>query len=474
MNKKFFSIVFLATAYISGVYVISLQSEAMIKQEFSKQQKIANINHGMTVSDIDYERGLFTSDASFTLTIEQDSDKFISIENRISIQHGPVMITSQGLKLALFNADSSFIGNNFSIITAINDMTEEVQVKLVDYFSNDFAISALTVGFTGSANYMFSIAALKIEQQQTQFNFDGIVVSGEGNFTQRHHAGTLQLGALTYSNGDSSFDLQASSGAFDIIPTDDFLSNNTVSINFPQLAIKSNGNTFFAKDAGIDFIQSYDDDNRISFKESFYINDIESSSPVPVSAIHYDIEISNIDSKAFELWSQLAPDFQSALQADGQLDFESETVIAATRSILTSLLKKDLALNQKLKLKIMDGDASIEVDVKFVGIANNVHAMDIKNPIELLSAVDIDLIIKSDEAVVMQTPIAAMVGMYIDQGFINKDGQKLVVDIGIRNGEMTINNKPFPLKEQIENYIQQQQAEPASPLEITPIDADKL
>ena len=474
MNKKILSIAILAVAYVSSVYIISLQSEAMIKQEFSNQQRIANINHGLTVSDIDYQRGLFSSEASFNLTIEQSPNNVISVTNKIAIQHGPVMMTRQGLKLALFNADSSFTSDNFSSITAVNGITEVMKRKLIDYFSNDFATSALSVSFTGRASYIFTIAPLKIEQQTTQFNFDGLVVSGAGSFTQQHYAGSLQLGTLNYSNSDSSFDLQASSGDFDITNTDDFLNNNTVNIKFPQLSIKSNGNTFMAKDAGIDFIQSYDDDNRISLKESFYINDIESSSPVPISAISYDVEVNNIDSKAFELWAQLAPEFQSAMQADGQLDFDSETVKDATRSILTSLLKKDLAINQKINLNIMNGDASIEADVKFVGIANNVHPMDVANPIDFLSAVDIDLILKSDETIVMKTPVAAMVGMYIDQGFINKDGQKLIVDIDIRNGEMTINNKPYPLKEQLENYIQKQQVEPASAEKITTVDADIL
>ena len=472
MNKKFLSIAFLAAVYISGVYVISHQSETMIKQEFSNQQRIANINHGLTVSDIDYQRGLFSSEASFTLTIEQSPDNLISIANKIAIQHGPVMVTRQGLKLALFNADSSFTSDNLSTIAAINGITEVVKRKLIDYFSNDFATSALTVGFTGRASYIFTIAPLKIEQQTTQFNFDGLVGSGVGSFIQQHYAGSLQIGALNYSNSDSSFDLQTSSGAFDITNADDFLNNNTVNIKFPQLSVTSNGNTFMAKDAGIDFIQSYDDDNRISLKESFYINDIESSSPVPISAISYDVEVNNIDSKAFELWAQLAPEFQSAMQADGQLDFESETIKGATRSILTSLLKKDLALNQKLNLNILNGDASFEADVKFVGIANNVHPMDVVNPIDFLSAVDIDLILKSDETVVMKTPVAAMVGMYVDQGFINKDGQKLIVDIDIRNGEMTINNKPYPLKEQLEHFIQKQQSESDSPVELTPVGAN--
>ncbi len=457
------SIAVLAAAYISSVYVISLQSEAMIKAEFSNQQKIANSNQSMTVSDIDYQRGLFTSDASFILTIEQDSDNVISVENKIAIQHGPVMITRQGLELALFNADSRLISNNISTITASNGMTEVVKLKLMDYFSGDFAISALTMGFTGRANYMLNIAPLKIEQPDNQFNFGGIVASGEGSFIQRHYAGSWQLGALNYSNSESSFDLQASAGEFDITNRDNFLNNNTVNIKFPQLAINFSGHTFIAKDAGIDVIQSYDDDNRISLKESFYINDIESSSPVPISAIGYAIEINNVDSKVFELWAQLAPEFQSAMQTDGQFDFESETVKAATRSILTSLLKKDLALNQELNLKVMDGDVSIEADVKFVGITDNIHPMDVKNPIDFLSAVDIDLILKSDNAVVMKTPVAGMVGMYIDQGFINKDGQNLVVDINIHNADMTINNKPFPLKEQLENYLQKQKKEPASP-----------
>ena len=184
MNKKFCSIAFIVAIYVSGVFVISLQSEAMIKQEFSKQQKIVNINHGVNLSDIDYQRGLFTSTARFTLTVDQGSENMISFENNVAIQHGPVMMTRQGLKLALFNADSRLVSNNFSKITAINDMAEVVKLKLMDYFSNDFAISTLTVGFTGHANYMLTIAPLKIKQQTAQFNFEGMVAHGEGSFTQ--------------------------------------------------------------------------------------------------------------------------------------------------------------------------------------------------------------------------------------------------------------------------------------------------
>jgi hypothetical protein len=92
----------------------------------------------------------------------------------------------------------------------------------------------------------------------------------------------------------------------------------------------------------------------------------------------------------------------------------------------------------------MGGSAMVDWDAKFTGFPDGKSIFDFQDKEPLLEALDMHLLIEVDEKVVSGTPFLNMISPYIKQGFVSKQGDKLVVDITLRQGVVMVNGKEIP------------------------------
>jgi hypothetical protein len=87
---------------------------------------------------------------------------------------------------------------------------------------------------------------------------------------------------------------------------------------------------------------------------------------------------------------------------------------------------------------------------------------------QLLKAVDMHIVANIDEKVLMASPMAAMAEPYIQKGMIVKQGDKLVADIKLVLGVLTVNGIPVPLPTESANKQEPSVTAPEAPLAPVP------
>jgi uncharacterized protein YdgA (DUF945 family) len=131
-----------------------------------------------------------------------------------------------------------------------------------------------------------------------------------------------------------------------------------------------------------------------------------------------------------------------------------------------ALLQKDLTFNQHLTLDGMGGRMKIDWESRFTGLPEGVHFEGMADKTQLMKALDMHIVANIDEKVLMATPMAAMAAMaepYIQKGMIVKRGDKLVSDIKLAQGVLTVNGIPVPLPTQGAKKQEQSGAAPVTP-----------
>jgi hypothetical protein len=102
-------------------------------------------------------------------------------------------------------------------------------------------------------------------------------------------------------------------------------------------------------------------------------------------------------------------------------------------------------LKQKLTLDGLGGRLNVDWDSRFAGLPEGTHIDMMKDKTPLLNAVDLHVLVNIDEKVLMATPLAIMAAPYMDKGMIVKQGEKLVADIKLAAGVLSINGIVVPI-----------------------------
>jgi hypothetical protein len=105
----------------------------------------------------------------------------------------------------------------------------------------------------------------------------------------------------------------------------------------------------------------------------------------------------------------------------------------------------------------------IDWETRFAGLPEGVHLETMADKTQLIKAVDMHIVANIDEKVLMATPMAAMAEPYIQKGMIVKQGDKLVADVKLALGVLTVNGITVPLPTADADKQEQPGAAPVAP-----------
>ncbi|WP_426415032.1 DUF945 family protein [Aestuariirhabdus sp. LZHN29] len=427
----------LVTGAAAMPYFVGTEAEQIYKREVARlnqqaaQSGLENVQH-------EYQRGLYSSHSrlQFEVRSEQSELDRIVVVIESDISHGPLLSTDSGLATGLYaSRDSLFL----------EDVPQELADFLQETLGDQIATASTLVTFDQQLRSLAQIAAFSYRNQGVQFDFGGAELNLASNLQTDTSSGTLTLLPLSIKDDEGSVELSQGVGEFNVemvnpsLAVGDFsILFDTLQINTPQLNATLNALSMRTSQRLID--------EKLSIEESISIGSIQA--PVPLTAASYDLELSQLDPAAVDMWTQLANQF------DQQLSENPELIEQEVRTLTSRIFQPGLTLNQGLRLDAFGGTVATNLDIRYIGLAGSQHPMDVQDPLLLLDALEADLLMSADEQAVNASPLAGMVDLYLDQGLLTREGDQLQLKGQLRGGQMTLNGQPFPLREMLQQQLQ--------------------
>ncbi|MCL6417518.1 YdgA family protein [Aestuariirhabdus sp. Z084] len=419
-------------------YFVGTEAEQIYTREVARLNQQA-VNSGIENIEHDYQRGVFSSQSILTFDVRIEQEKVVVVLQS-DISHGPVLFTDQGLSTGLYASRDQL---------SLQEVPSDVAEFLEQTLGGKLMTASTRVDFQQQLHTLAQIAPFVYYQEGNELDFGGVDMDMMADLTTDSWSGTLSIHPISIKDERDTITLSKASGSFDATMIDPAaaLAVGEFSLLFDALDIKTTELNTTLKQISLTANQKLVD-GKITLDERIAIGSIEA--PMPVTAASYEFKLSNLDPAAIALWSQLAS------QIDQQLSVNPDEMEAELRTLTSTVFQPGLSLNQELKLDAYGGTLDITADLRYLGLADGLHPMDIQEPLVLLDIVEADLTITADEEAINASPAAGMVTMYVEQGLLVRENGQLVLRGKLQEGEATLNGQPFPLRE-----ILQQQMQPA-------------
>lgn len=378
-----------------------------------------------------YVQSWFSSEAVTVVKVPLGTPetKYLNVVLTSHIGHGPVVSTDKGMAVGL-----AYVKSEITFV----DLPDAIQKQVNQYLPSGAFTTASLIDFKQGSKDEVHVGSVNFGNEKAKAVFGGMNVTGVSKLDYSMMRGKIELPASHFGDDNIVLDIANASGSYDQHKQPQMmLMLGNAELNFPQIKVVAKQGSVTLEDFKI-VSSAEEQSGKLNMAASFGIGKI--TAPVPVSAFQYDMEINQIDPKAIELWAELAREMR-AKPADPALFLPNPKL----DQFIGVLLQKDVALNQHLTLDGMGGRMKIDWETRFVGLPDGVHFDGTVDKSQLMKAVDMHIVANIDEKVLMATPMAAMVEPYIQKGMIVKQGDKLVSDIRLALGVLTVNGIPVPL-----------------------------
>jgi uncharacterized protein YdgA (DUF945 family) len=409
---------------------------------------------GITFEHKSYVQSWFSSEAVTVVKIPLGTPdaKDINMVLTSHIGHGPVVSTDKGMAVgvAYVKSDITFV-----------DLPEAIQTLVNQYLPAGTFTTASLIDFKQGSKDEVHVGSINFGNDKPNAVFGGLNITGVSKLDYSVKRGKIELPASHFSDDNFALDIANASGSYDQRKQPEMmLMLGKTDLTFPLIKVVAKQGSVTLEDFKI-ASNSEEQSGKLNMAASISIGKI--TAPIPVSAFQYDMEMKQVDVRAVDLWGEITREMR-AKPVDPALLMANPKL----NQFMELLLQKDLALNQHLTLDGMGGRMRIDWDTRFAGLPEGVHIEGMEYKAQLMKAVDMHIVANIDEKVLMATPMAAMVEPYIQKGMIVKQGDKLVADIRLAVGMLSVNGIPVPLPTVGANKQEQSGTAPVAPEELVP------
>lgn len=441
MHRFFWALAIIVVAVGgAGPWVMGNVAESQFQDALSK---IPADNPYLTISEASFDKGYQTSTAKMTFTYSFPGSEIepvvLSAESKIN--HSPLMSTDQGLIfLGLYSQDritlkgltgevkeayDTYAGGvvleGYSTATIFGDYESHLghdKIVVVNDGS-ELEIGAFRLEFKGdlageNIDMKLHMDPSKWVSPEAQAHVEGIT----GISSLQRHSESLYL-------GDTVFAIESTKMFMSGMPLE--LQNIALSSSTTLVGDKLN---------------------------SMFIYSVEGiEAPIPLTSASYSFELKGLPLEAMEHLSSLDMAMSDDVDANKKI----------LAQIAKELIKPGLELNQELNANAFGGDIVVDLDVKYVGLADGVTLDENTDYKAIAAAIDANILIKAPAIAVQQSPVAPMAGGFVQQGLITQEGDDLVSKITLENGELNINGIQIPLEPILNKLIEGMAAAEATP-----------
>ncbi len=386
----------------------------------------------VTIEHREYSPSWFSSDVVTVISFESfdASGEVMEWVLASHIQHGPLVLTDDGIRFGLAYVDTK---------SSLQGFDQETQ-DMVDRILNEITIKMTSlIDFDEKMYDEFKVGRYTYDKDGVTATFGGFDIVGTALLDYSSMEGTTTLHESSLKTPDFTFKIATSPGSYDLRKyLDAMLLGNAKGV-IPAMDIVARQvpvsleNIVFSAD-------EREESENLYFKQQFAIRKI--TAPLPVEALQYDAELNQLSLAALQGWVDFSQNFQPA--DAGELSAGDEKRL---RELAALALQEGLEFNQYFKLDGMGGALIIDWDSRYVGLPDGEQLWDLKaeEKEKMLQAVDMHILVTIDSAIVNATPFAAMVGPYMEQGFVVEEAGKLKADIRLQQGALSVNGHPLPV-----------------------------
>lgn len=245
MKKIVALVIFLAVVILGGYYVTGQIAENTIKRDVQAFNRV----QGLHVEVKEYHRGFFKSHAVFAwkLHLPQHMQNKgnaipstdIQSELPLTIHHGPIMMSNQGLQIGLASASAEFgLPEPYASQFQQTFTPDSVKPKL----DLNFVISFLLKTRVNVAIPQFKATA---KNDNTVFNWQGFLAQTTSNNDHDNVQGDITLNGLQVGNDKKSLEVGKLSIIYNVNRNDMGLYLGNASSDIDSIAAKDGSNTLF-------------------------------------------------------------------------------------------------------------------------------------------------------------------------------------------------------------------------------------
>ena len=433
--KKLLIIVAAAAVLALPPYFVGSKAEAHIK----KILELTNENPSININIIDYDKGWFSTKATFelelTMQLDPDMKEFPKLRIVEEMSHGPLLWQTEGFGLGLIDTVSTII------------LPEEWQAEInkIDAIKEDTLMMTSRTDFDGTTRSLFNLKAISIAEDNQSFTIEPVTATFSYDMTGHMFGSVLWQGMHLSEQGKETVKIGKLEAEFDsqVITGNMFAGNAISSGTFDSVVEKVafTGATP-AQAATLSNIRIKGESD--IHQDLMDIHLLYAIEKVAVMAqefrdLQLDMSILNLDIKAMQELNELIAKSQQQASQDPQA--QAAVLMASMQSILPKLLTKDPRLKiNNLGLTTDHGKITSQLNMKI-----NPELVNLDNPQSIVAAIEADANGSGPEAFFNAQGLAAMIDPLVQQKMLIREDDQLKFNLTFIKGVPLINGNPMPL-----------------------------
>ncbi len=380
----------------------------------------------------EFDNGWFSSSAIIEVIYTPLGTDSVSLLMDFTIDHGPLLQTTDGLRigLAFANIQPSLRNELFDLAIA------DFPFPLPDVSLNLFA------RFNQSLRLGMNITALDYAGSDGEVKFEGLSASFNVNQDQSANF-SLDMGELSATENSANSNIAISGVSLHSVTEQ---MNDILADSNAELSIPSIGSTaplpFTVSDILIEYglRSSATSSENIEAYQNISVADIDGD--LPIRSLTWNSEVKQLDGELIRNYYQLLSDLQKEMNSNPNAVTAELSELG--QELLLLSLQNTLELNNFLRANAFDGEHSADLRVQWAGLAdlNNVAELDLN---AALAALTLVLDVSLDLEAILRSPLAEMVDPYVQQGYLTVNNGRLLIQASLEDSVLRVNGDELPL-----------------------------
>ncbi len=426
MKKIIALLVFIAVLGLIVPKFVGDQAHQAFQQSVENQIKSQS---SLVIQTNNYQQSWFSSDSEVIARLSLGDEDLDAIAWHITshIQHGPVMWTG-----STFKWGTAYITSTLNVTGLPTELQQFVDEKL----PADAITATSLIDFAQVLHDTLTLKPFHVADGERSFDMGGMQLTSTDAIDFSTLQGQAKILASTLTSPKLTLTMTDALLKYDYKLWQDAIMLGTSSFTLPQFKATTAQGDFAFNDVSINSDQQ-SKQGKLELSQSIAVQTIQA--PFPVTALHYDIAVHQLDPQVLIQFEALQTSMQGGSANTAPLQNE------AVRTLLTTLFQKDLSVDQKLNIAALGGNLNIQADARYVGLADGQQLLDVIGTEASLQALDVHILADVDQSVIEQLPFAGMVAVLAAQGMVKVSGDKVTSDIKLVDGALTINGKAIPV-----------------------------
>ncbi|WP_440876260.1 DUF945 family protein [Thalassotalea sp. PLHSN55] len=430
MNKAAFAIGALLCVGLAGPKIVG----HLVEQEYDYIANSVAQNPSIAITQRRFTSNWFSGESSITFTLKGMEAEFENFEITVNetLSFGPVIFNSDGLTFALAHSDSTL---NFNLVTADADAQAELE-KLTASLNEKLTISSL-IDYQMNYNTDMKLAQMSFEQDGNsvkigEFN-SHFILSDEKYIVGDFYWAGLDFNGpnalVTVSPLEMTFEQEIISGN---IYSGNALSSGDFSMMIDSITSQDKAGNSLVNIEKLGISGNSDIEQELMNMNLVYQVKKLTSYGQQLDNLNIDMSLNKLDTKVLQELNELMA------QMGGEPSAEDTQAIMAVAS---KLLLNDPEINiNDLSVTTVDGEIKSDLSMTID------HTMyDAQNPMSIMAALKANAQGNAPLAYFQNLGLAGMIDMYVEQGLLVKDADKLSFDAQFEQGQLKVNGQVLPL-----------------------------